>query len=273
MAFSSFTPSGAKYVPLLTVFDGQTGAVRYSKTFAAGDGVGPVAVTANGSWVSWEAGAGLNIYDGTTGALRAMLPGLGVAAMSDSGDFLASAGEDSATIWAWDAPSQQYKAAFTLAPPGGGTWFCMDLAVSSDGSGAADKELAAFGWIDETSRTARLTIASMVTGAWVSDFTTATNAQLQTSPTVRMDSVYAGMALWGDNDDVPTATVLQAGSNTPVFTYTTPGSMFAVDIVRDATASTPSNDVLYFAVAGKHVPANAMGNGGDAYAWRINVAL
>ena len=49
--------------------------------------------------------------------------------------------------------------------------------------------------------------------------------------------------------------------------------MFGVDILRDAAASTPTNDVLYFAVAGKHVPANAMGNGGDAYSWRIDVPV
>lgn len=49
--------------------------------------------------------------------------------------------------------------------------------------------------------------------------------------------------------------------------------MFGVDIVQDHGASTPTNDVLYFAVAGKHVPANAMGNGGDAYSWRIDVPV
>ena len=49
---------------------------------------------------------------------------------------------------------------------------------------------------------------------------------------------YIGVSLWGDADDQPTAVILAAGSNTPVFTYTTPGSMFGVDIVVDKAAST-----------------------------------
>ncbi len=39
--------------------------------------------------------------------------------------------------------------------------------------------------------------------------------------------------------------------------------MFGVDLVVDSDSS------VYFSVAGKHTPANIMGNGGDAYTWRI----
>ena len=84
---------------------------------------------------------------------------------------------------------------------------------------------------------------------------------------------HTGVSLWGDNADVPTAIILSAKSAKPIFTYTTPGSMFGLDIVHDIGASTPANDVLYFAVAGKHTPANVMGNGGDAYAWRVDVPV
>lgn len=82
---------------------------------------------------------------------------------------------------------------------------------------------------------------------------------------------YIGVSLWGDADDQPTAVILAAGSNTPVFTYTTPGSMFGVDIVVDKAASTATQDQVYFAVAGKAVPANQMGSGGDAFAWQVTV--
>jgi len=59
--------------------------------------------------------------------------------------------------------------------------------------------------------------------------------------------------------------VLAASNSTPIFTYVTPGSMFGVDlVVEDA-------QTLYFTVAGKHTPANIMGNGGDAYAWKITL--
>ena len=100
---------------------------------------------------------------------------------------------------------------------------------------------------------------SLVTGKLLTDYTTPVNTQLQTNPTVKMDVDYCGVALWGDRDDVPTAVLLQAGNHTPVFTYVTPGSMMGVDLVDDGA------DGIFFSVAGKHVPANVMGNGGDAY--------
>jgi hypothetical protein len=87
--------------------------------------------------------------------------------------------------------------AYTVKPTTG-TWYSVSCAVSSDGSGAADAELAAFAWIDQAALTARVTIYSMVNGQLLSDWTSATNAQLQTTPTVRMDGNYAGVSLWGD---------------------------------------------------------------------------
>ncbi len=191
------------------------------------------------------------------------------AQISDSGDFVAFAGDDQASIYTWDATNMQY--ALTYNPTvTNGTWYSISAALSSDGSGAEDKELVTFSWIDDAALQARATIFSMVDGKLLTDYLTPKNAQLQTNPTVRMDGDYAGLCLWGDNDDVPTAVVLKAGSTKPIFTYTTPGSMFGVDIVVDHGASTPAQDVIYFAVAGKHTPANVMGNGGDAYTWRIN---
>ena len=38
--------------------------------------------------------------------------------------------------------------------------------------------------------------------------------------------------------------------------------MMGVDVVVDG-------QMVYFAVAGKHVPANEMGNGGDSYAFSV----
>jgi hypothetical protein len=87
-------------------------------------------------------------------------------------------------------------------------------------------------------------LGTVVDGSLQSDWTSSTNQQLQTSPTVRMDRNYAGICLWGDNDDVPTAVLLKAGSSTPIFTYITPGSMFGVDLVVDS--STGGKDTVYF---------------------------
>lgn len=150
-------------------------------------------------------------------------------------------------------------------PPGGGTWYATTAAISSDGSGVAEKELVTFGYITETALGARVMIYSMVTGALLTDYVSPVNAQLQTYPTVRMSGNYAGVCLWGDNDDVPTVILMSAKSAKPIFTYTTPGSMFGIDVVHDVGASTPTNDVVYIAAAGKHVPANESECGGSLF--------
>lgn len=270
VAFAGFVSSaGAKQSAQLWVWDAQTGALRFNKNLGTGQGLGgPVQVSAGGAWVAWTSGDSVLVLDGKTGALRATV-NMGwnsQAQVSDSGDFLVFGGDDSASVLKWDATNMEYAPAFT--PTFSGTWYCVSSALSSDGSGGADGELVSFAWIGPDALQARVTMFSMVTGALVTDWVSPLNAQLQTSPTVRMDGNYAGVALWGDNDDVPTAVVLNAANKT-IFTYTTPGSMFGVDIVRDGDASTPSSDTLYFSVAGKATPANIMGNGGDAYSWRI----
>ena len=45
--------------------------------------------------------------------------------------------------------------------------------------------------------------------------------------------------------------------------------MFAIDVVIDS--STATQDVVLIAAAGKAVPANVMGNGGNAYAFSVVV--
>lgn len=258
-AFSATVPSGNSTSPLLTVFDGQTGAVRFQKTFPVGAYAGPVGVTAHGSYVAWVAGPGLNVYDAMTGSLRGTIPGVsGTTKLSDDGSFAVDCTVEAATIFTWNGNA--YAVNTTITPPGGGEWFCTDSALSSDSSGG---NLVSFAWIGAGALTARVTVYAVESATLLTDWTSATNAKLQTSPTVRMDGVYTGVALWGDVDDVPTAVVLAAGKAAPLFTYTTPGSMFGVDIVVDAGASTPKSDTVYFAVAGKAVPANEVGNGGD----------
>jgi len=185
---------------------------------------------------------------------------------------------DSAKIYKWDASSNSYTVAASFVPSATNAstnWFCVDAAMSSDGSGAADAELASFAWISQDVLTARVSIYSMVTGALLTDWSSTTAKQLQTNPTIRMDEQYVGVALWGDQALAgdPSVVLLSAGTAQPLYGYATPGSMFGVDVVVDHAACTPTKDVVYLAVAGKHVPANEMGNGGDAFAWRIDVTL
>jgi hypothetical protein len=271
-AFSAFTGSGDSSAPLLTVLNAQTGAKLFSATAPAGVGAGTVAVSDKGSYIMWQLSTGTIVYN-TAGATVDTIAGLGHPKISDSGSFITSCTENSATLYTYSATAGKYSLASTFTPPADGqTWFCMDSAVSTDGSGADDSELGAFGWVGNGALTARVTIYSLLSSTLLTDWTSATNAKLQTNPTVRMDGIYAGISLWGDADDTPTAVILAAGSSDVVFNYTTPGSMFGVDIVIDHGASTPTSKALYFAVAGKAVPANAFGNGGDAFAWRVEVA-
>lgn len=258
VAFSAYVAQGAKTIGTMWSIDAQSGAVRYSKTLdpAVAPG-GPVQTSEFGSWIAWSTGAGVMIVDGKTGNVRDTIAQGGTqAAISDSGDYVAFAAND-VYIYQWNAATGKYAVAFQPAPSGG-PWYGTSAAISSDGSGAADKETVTVGFINANALQARVIIYSMVTGAVLQDYLSPTNAQLQTYPTVRATGDYACVSLWGDQDDVPTAIVLSANSATPVFTYVTPGSMFGVDCVVDTAASTPSNDVVYFAVAGKHVPANVV---------------
>jgi hypothetical protein len=277
-AFSAFIPNPtdpqAAPTPSLHVFNAQTGAVLYKADQAiAGAGGGTVAVSKNGNYVSWSTAKGLAVFS-PRGVLRDMVAASGPNELSDSGVYVASCTENAARLFEWDGA--HYTQNKTLAPPASpvsSTWFCVDVAMSSDGSGAEDSELVSFAWISGDVLTARVTTFSMVTGKLTSDWLSSTNAKLQTNPTIRMDEQYTAVSLWGDSDDVPTVVLLASGSNAPLFTYTTPGSMFAVDIVVDKAASTPKMDMIYIAVAGKAVPANVVGNGGDAFAWQIQNAL
>ena len=97
------------------------------------------------------------------------------------------------------------------------------------------------------------------------------NTKLQENPTIRVDGPYIAASLWGDSGEAnyPTVVLLSAASptpNTPIWTYVTPGSMFAVDV---AVVSNATADAIYLTASGKATPANEFGNGGNAYGWQI----
>ena len=76
---------------------------------------------------------------------------------------------------------------------------------------------------------------------------------------MRADGRYLAVATWGEDgsvDGVPTVVVMAAspaGTNgaasAPIFSYVTPGSMFAVDVV--VTSTSASTDTLIVAAAGE----------------------
>ena len=92
----------------------------------------------------------------------------------------------------------------------------------------------------------------------------------QNNPTIRAAGDYVAVALWGDNGNEPTAILMTVHSNKTLFSHTSPGSMFAVDVVVDKSSA--AEDTVLLNVAGKNVPANEGGTGGNAYVFEITVA-
>jgi hypothetical protein len=70
VGFSGVVQKGAQSVPTLWVLDGQTGAVRFTKTAPTS---GPVQLSENGTWVAWTQGDSVLVFNGITGAQRAQL--------------------------------------------------------------------------------------------------------------------------------------------------------------------------------------------------------
>ena len=256
--------SGQIY-PQLLVVDGQSGALKVNVTRALGNPGGPVTLSETGAWVAWTQGDSVFVYDGASGDLRGEAVNMGwntASSITDSGDELVFSGQDAAQAWSWNAADGVYEKTWQVVPPGPDQWFSESCAVSSNSKSGP---LAVFGWTTFTGKQARVTIYEVKTGKLLSDYTSLPNQQLQTSANVRIDGDFVGVSLWGDQDDVPTAVLLQAGVKEPIFTFVTPGSMFAVDVAVGTGGG------VFFSVAGKHVPANVMGKGGDAFTWLVNV--
>jgi hypothetical protein len=257
--------------------DGQTGAVQWH--FDLGEGVkagqGQVQITGDGAWVLLVNEQGVPtpnsatayVIDGATGKLRdaVPIPFFITAAISDSGNYVAVGDNGLAHLWAWDAAAAKYAPSQELTPPGG--FLPWDLQMST---GPDAGEFVILGCISYDVLTVQVTAWAVGNGSLIHTWTSATNAdKLQENPTLRADGPYIGVALWGDNGNNPTVVLLKVGVAAPLFSFVSPGSMFAVDVALDA--SSPAGDVVLLAAAGKAVPANAFGNGGDAYGWEITV--
>ena len=286
VAFMCRFDAGAGGPPTARVYliGGQSGRVTWMHDLGAGvkAGQGQVQITATGSHVLFVNEDGVPtpnsaqayVLDGTTGTLiqTIQIPFFITAAISDTGAFVAVGDDPAVHVWKADATGTSYAHAYDVTPPAawGGSWIPWDMTIST---GADAAELLVVGYISGDVLTVGVGAWALAAGgapriAWRS----ATNPSLQENPTLRADGDYAAVSLWGNDGDVPTVVLLRAGAADPVvFNYTTPGSMMAVDlnVVRGAAAGAP--DVVFLAAAGKHVPANKMGNGGDAFGWRVDV--
>ena len=260
--------------PTIRVYliNGLTGAVTWMHDLGAGvkAGQGQIQISATGARVLLVNEDGIPtpnsaqayVFDGPSGSLVAtiQIPFFITAAVSDSGDFVAVGDDPNVHVWKAD-PTAGYVFAYDVAPPVAGSWIPWDMTISS---GSDATELLVVGYISGDVLTVAVGGTTLSTGAPALNWTSATNPSLQENPTLRADGDYVAVSLWGNDGDVPTVVLLKAGADSPIFEYITPGSMMAVDVnVIPGT--------VYLAAAGKHVPANKFGNGGDAFGWTITV--
>lgn len=260
--------------------DGQSGAIKWKLDLGPDVkvGQGSIEITNTGTFVLFVNEQGVPtpntaeafIIDASTGVLRGniTIPFFIDAAVSDSGDYVVVGDNAVAHVWLWSASAGAYAPAYDLTPPAGPRgWIPWDIVMST---GSDATEMIILGCIAGDVLSVQVSAFALVGGALLTNWVSPVNTKLQENPTLRADAEYIGVSLWGDSGEVgyPTVVLLKAGSNTPLFSYVTPGSMFAVDLAVSSAAGT---DTVLITAAGKAVPANQFGNGGNAFAWSVVV--
>lgn len=255
----------------LYVWDAQTGALRFSLREPLARG-GPCTLSGSGAWVAWTQGDSVAVVDGAAGAQRGSSLAMGwntQAQISDDGNTVVFAGQQEAQIWHWNSTTSDGSLAHRIQPPDEAAWFSDSSALASNS--AAFGDVAAFGFLGAGELQARVLVCAASgarSGQLLVDYTTPKNAKLQTNTYLRVNGDYVGVALWGDQNDAPTVVLLKAGAgDAPLFSFVTPGSMMGFDVAMGA-----ADGEVFLVAAGKHVPANTYGDGGDAYTWRITGA-
>ena len=211
------------------------------------------------------------ILDAATGALRdsITIPFFITAAISDSGDYVVVGDNGNAHVWLFDAAAAKYQPAYDLTPPAGPQgWLPWDIVMST---GSDAQEMIVLGCIAGDVLSVQVSAFALVSGALQTNWVSPVNSKLQENPTMRADAGYVGVALWGDTGEAgyPTVVLLKAGSNATLFSYTTPGSMMAIDVAVSTSAA--GADTVLLIAGGKAVPANEFGNGGNVFAWAISM--
>ena len=264
--------------------DAQTGEKRweYALGLKEAAGQGDISVTTDGAFVSFinedsvptPNSAQMHVIEGATGKLRAevQIPFFIAGAISDDGNTLAIQNfthlvGSQGWILKWSGAKYELVHRVNL-PPDGTEYDEWDTAITTASDGTT---VVVYSWIQAGS-VLRLRVNSWnaETGDLMMDWTAPPNTKFQNNPTLMCDGDYVAVALWGDDGDKPTAVLLNVHSNQTLFEHVSPGSMMAVDVAVDK--STATEDVILLNVAGKNVPANEGGTGGNAYVFEITVA-
>lgn len=276
-----YSGSGGKPTARVYLIGGQSGRVTWMQDLGSGvqAGQGDVQITASGSFVLFVNEQGVPtpntaeafIFEGATGVLRdnITIPFFITASISDSGDYVVVGDDPAAHVWMFDTSSNKYKPAYDLTPPSGPAgWIPWDIQM---GTGTDAQEMVVIGYISGTVLTVQVTAWSLLSQQQLTNWVSPTNSKLQENPSLRTDGAYIGVSLWGDSGEAgyPTVVLLSAGSDTPVFNFTSPGSMFTIDVA--VQSSSAAQDTVLLSAGGKAVPANEFGNGGNAYGWLVTI--
>jgi len=249
-----------------------------------------------GARVALVLGADFYVVNTTTmhGALAGPAPinmGFGVANahMCPMGVFLSFGFVNTASIYMWNPAANAFLFKWNTTGPGNAThpWILESSVMSVNGEDMNPAGcVVALGWMRGDGMQAAVSVTSMLTQkqflAWKSPVSPAG----QNPPSVAMDLNYLAVGTWGSEDAGVVPTVLlfnfvSATANVPVFQYTTPGSVFGIDVVVDPYKYPPAaqgennnsagTDRVWVAAAGKHVHANVRGDGGDFFVFDVVV--
>lgn len=262
----------------LTVYfiDGQSGVVAWTYTLNAPYVTVGVQVSSSGSHVLLTNEGATNmayVLDGATGALLDTLniPSYlsSAAAISDAGDYIAFA-NGASNVTVMKLAAGKYEFVYDVgppakAPPPADKWRTYDIQISTDPAAAAYLFVS---YTPDKPTAVLVGGFALSTGAGALTWASADAAPIQTLPALRADGDLVAVALWGNTTGSPTVVLLRAGLDAPVFAFTTPGSMEAVDL--NVVAAADGGRIVYLGAAGCHEYAN-LGDGGDAYGWTLQL--
>jgi hypothetical protein len=246
----------------LYVFDADDGTPRSIFDMPVGTFGRNIAISDDGAHIAMMAGANVYVFDRDADDLR-----YGASAGA-SNDALAISGDGTYLLYGWTSlfvrrwDGTTY--AFAWSRPGSGYTLAL-CAASSDG----DELVATWRRSDTLRNRIQLFGPGSSTPVWTYDYDTGSGAYQDTPSDVVVtgDGTHIAVASWGDqansNDEVH---VFARTGPTPIFSFDTPGSMFAIDAARSPGGT------LTVVACGKRVHANQTGRGGDLYALRVDVA-
>jgi len=270
------------------VLDANTGKRLFAWKFpgAEGKSTGPEALTmsANGHFIvvsNRANGTTIIVLERTADGYRVRGAPIQVdvtliAQIDATGDYLAI-GYLNATVYRFDRVTARYTRIYSVEGYDAqrDEKYYFDAATVSFNDRISDS-LLALGWLNAEATGWRVDLLNLVTGRIIWTHVGAlSNDGQDVISFMAMHKNYLALSTWGSElaiDHAPMVYLWNDKSNEPLFTYQTPGSMFSCDIFvqrallnSTGTGAPLVKDDVWVSVAGKHVHANIMGNGGDQF--------